>query len=116
MKTKGKVIENDSYILPSDNEEMRKFVNKFKIDMMESVVSSIKFAIENKLPFIEVFQFKNSPFVVTISEKEFILNLDHISQFYKDHEIFELCPKVEELRKILKNKHEKEKQDTPGSD
>lgn len=101
--------ENELYILPSPTEEMRTFVNKFKVDMMEHVVSSIKFAVENRLPIVEVFQFKNSPFVVTINEKEFDTNLSHIGQFYKENEMFELCPRVEMLREILKRKpNEKE--------
>lgn len=110
-------MEDDTYILPSDNNEMRSFVNKFRIDMMERIVSSIKFAVENKLPLVEVFQFKNSPFVVTIAEKEFVQNLEHISQFYQDNEIFELCPRIEQLRKILQNKpDEKENPDSQGPD
>jgi len=96
--------ENELYIIPSGNDDMRNFVNKFKIDMMEHVILSIKFAIENKLPIVEVFQFKNSPFVVTITNTEFMSNLEHISQFYRKHEIFELCQKVEELQQTLKNK------------
>lgn len=101
--------ENELYILPSPNEEMRTFVSKFKVDMMEHVVSSIKFAVENKLPIVEVFQFKNSPFVVTINEREFEPNLSHIRQYYMEHEIYELCPRVEQLQEILKRKlNEKE--------
>jgi len=108
--------ENELYILPSPNDEMRTFVNKFRVDMMEHVVSSIKFAVENKLPIVEVFQFSNSPFVVTIAEKEFVPNLDHISKYYKDNQIFELCPRVEQLRNILQNKpDEKENPDRSSS-
>jgi hypothetical protein len=115
IKTSNK--DNELYILPSPNDEMREFINKFKVDMMEHVVSSIKFAVENKLPIVEVFQFKNSPFVVTIKAAEFVPNLEHISKFYKDHEIFELCPRVEQLRNILKNKpDEKEKPDSSEPD
>lgn len=106
--------ENELYILPSPTEEMRTFVTKFKVDMMEHVVSSIKFALENKLPIVEVFQFKNSPFVVTINEKEFETNLSHIEKFYKDNEIFELCPRVEQLQELLKRKlNEKESPENP---
>jgi len=108
--------ENELYIIPSPNEEMRVFVNKFKVDMMEHVVSSIKFAVENKLPIVEVFQFKNSPFVVTINEKEFDANLTHIGKYYKDHQIFELCPRVEQLREVLKRKkNEKERPEDTGT-
>ena len=118
VKKKHKVHmkENELYILPSPNDEMRKFVYKFKVDMMEHVISSIKFAIENKFPIIEVFQFKNSPFVVTISEKEFSINLNFIYQFYKENEMYELVPRVEQLQEILKRKNdEKQNKETDGN-
>ena len=109
------IKENELYILPSPNDEMRKFVNKFKVDMMEHIISSIKYAIENNLSIVEVFQFKNSPFVVTIAEKEFEANLDHIGKFYADNQIYELCPRVEQLREtIKKNEKEKPKSDCNG--
>lgn len=108
VKTKSVIKENELYILPSLNDEMRKFVNKFKVDMMEHIIGSIKYAIENKLSIVEVFQFKNSPFVVTIAKKEFSANLDHIGKFYADNQIYELCPRIEQLRETLK-KNEKEK-------
>jgi hypothetical protein len=114
---KTSIKNNESYILPSSTDEMREFVEKFKIDMMEHIISSIKFAVENKLPIVEVFQFTNSPFVVTISEKEFVLNLEHINKFYKDQQIFELCQRVEQLKNLLKNKpDEKEKSKKSGTD
>jgi hypothetical protein len=110
------VPDNELYILPSPNEEMREFVSKFKVDMMEHVVSSIKFAVENKLSIVEVFQFKDSPFVVTINEKEFMPNLSHIRKYYMENELFELCPKVEKLCETLNPKtDEKEKQDPDGN-
>jgi len=102
-KNKRAVVkENEPYILPSESDEMRKFINLFKVDMMESVINSIKFAVENRLPIVEAFQFKDSPFVVTINEREFEPNLTHISTYYKEHEFYELLPRVEELRKSLK--------------
>lgn len=113
-KKKTEMQDADLYVLPSQNDEMRSFVNKFKVDMMEHVVSSIKFAVENKLPLVEVFQFKNSPFVVTINEKEFIPNLSNIRDYYREKQLFELCPRVEQLCETLM-KNEKEKQDPDGS-
>jgi hypothetical protein len=117
-RKKADVIENDTYILPSPNEEMRLFISKFKVDMMEHIVSSINFAVKNKLPIVEVFQFRNSPFVVTIAEKEFATNLDHIGKYYKDNQIYELYPRVEQLCKILKDTKtdEKEKPDSSRPD
>lgn len=116
-KLKVTVEENELYILPTPNDEMRSFVNKFKIDMMEHVVESIEFALAHKLPIIEVFQFKNSPFVVTLAEKEFESNLEHIYKSLMSEEIYELCPKVEKLREILKRKQNEKKQgpDNPNN-
>lgn len=101
---KKKIELTETYILPSDNNEMRDFVKKFKLDMMENIVSNIKSAIENKLDIVEVFSFKKSPFVVTISQKEFDINLEHIEKFYKDNQIFESLPRVQKVRQLLKNK------------
>jgi signal recognition particle receptor subunit beta len=113
VKKKNKIVakENKLYILPSLNSDMRKYISKFKVDMMEHVVSSIKFAVENKLPIVEVFQFKNTPFVVVINEQEFMSNLSHIRNYYMENEIYELCPRVEKLYETLK-KNEKENLDS----
>jgi len=114
---KIEVSENEPYLLPSTNDEMREFISKFRVDMMEHVISSIKFAHKNNLNLVEVFQFNNTSFVVTICEREYIPNLIHISNFYKKNEIYELCPRVDELHKLLKYKHdEKEKTDKSNPD
>lgn len=115
-KRKAAIRENELYVLPSPSEEMRTFVSKFKVDMMEHIVSSIKFAVENRRDIVEVFQFSNSPFVVTISKKEFESNLEHIEKFYTDNQMYELCSRVEELRNKLKtNNDEKENSETDNS-
>lgn len=115
--SKTDTVENELYVLPSSSEEMTIFVGKFKIDMMEHVVNSIKFAVENKMDLVEVFQFKNSKFVVTIAEKEFESNLENINKYYVDKQMYELCSRVEQLRNILKKKNdEKEKSKPNGSD
>jgi hypothetical protein len=116
-KKKENLKENSSYILPSDNDELKLFIEKYKVDMTEQVVASIQFAIEKKLPIIEVFQFKNSDFVITLSEKEFESNLDNIFDFYLEKENYELCTRVVKLREFIKNKrnNEKEKASITGS-
>lgn len=115
-KQKSAINENELYILPSPNGEMRTFISQFKVDVMEHVVSSIKFAIENNRDLVEVFQFSDSPFVVTISKKEFDSNLHLIEEFYSQNQMFELCAKVEELRNKLKlNNDEKENSETDDS-
>lgn len=97
------IKKNEFYILPSSNDELQVFIEKFKIDMMEHIVNSIEFAMINKVPIIEIFQFKNSPFVVTLSDKEFFKNLEHIHNFCIDNEIYELCLQIEKLQKKYKS-------------
>lgn len=70
--------------------------------MMEQVVEIIEFAITHQLPFIEVFQFKNSDFVITLSEKDYLTNLDNVFAYYMEKEAYEYCPRVVRLRETLK--------------
>lgn len=92
------------YVLPSDNTDLQSFSKKFKLDMMEQVVSIIEFALTNELPLIEVFQFKNSDFVITLSEKDYLTNLDNIYSYYLNNEIYEHCTRVARLQKLLKER------------
>ena len=92
------------YVLPSENKDLQSFSQKFKVDMMEQVVGIIEFAVERHLPIIEVFQFKNSDFVITLSEKDYLTNLDNIYTYYMQREEYENCPRVVRLRKTLQEK------------
>jgi len=92
------------YVLPSNNKDLEFFSKKYKLDMMEQVVGIIEFAIEHNLPLIEVFQFKNSDFVITLSEKDYLTNLDNIYSYYMKNESYEHCTRVVRLQKILNKK------------
>jgi hypothetical protein len=93
---------NEPYVLPSNNTELEPFIEKYKIDLMEQVVSSIEFALEHKLPLVELFQFKNSKFAVTIAPHEFEPNLELIYNYYLSMEKYELCKRVVVLRDKIK--------------
>ena len=97
-------LNNANYVLPSDSKELQSFAQKHKIDMMEQIVDSIEFAVENKLTLIEIFQFKNSDFVITISEKDYLANIDNIYTYYMKSEAYENCQRVVRLQKTLKEK------------
>lgn len=112
-KKVGITKENPIYVLPSANEELEIFVNKYRVDMMEQVVSAIEYALENKLSMIEIFQFKNSHFVVTISEREFDSNLENIYKTYMEDEVYELCPRVIRLRELLKRTNNEKQKPAP---
>ena len=103
-KKKIQIPENETYILPSSDEELLIFTKKFKLDMTEHIVSSIEYAVEHKLPLVELFQFKKSDYVITISEKEYKENIEHIYEFYNDCKLYELCPRIEKIRELLKSK------------
>lgn len=96
--SKISVEENEPYVLPSDNKQLQTFISKYKVDMTEQVVSSIEFAIKYKLPIVEVFQFKDSKFVITLSPPEFDTNLENIYNFYLEAEHYELCQRIVKLR------------------
>lgn len=70
--------------------------------MQEQVVSSIEHALEHNATVVEVFQFKNSKFVITLSQSEFQSNLSHIYNQYMQEEKYELCPRITKLLERLK--------------
>ena len=90
------------YVLPADNNELEIFARKFKPSLMDQVVKSIEFAVNNDLPSVEVFQFKDSDFVITIMQKDFLNNLDNVYSFYIKNESYEKCPRVVTLQQTLK--------------
>lgn len=83
--------------------------------MMEHVAEAIEYAVINRLPLVEVFQFKNSDFVITVFEKDYLSNIDNIYDYYMKQEVYECCPRIIKLRKTLKEKSVKpdEKEQTP---
>jgi hypothetical protein len=112
-KKKNIVKENEPYVLPADDKELESFIRKYNLDLTQQVVSSIEFAVKNRLPIIEAFQFKGSSFVVTITAKEFDSNLENIYNYYLDNEYYELCKRVLDIRgEIQKYPNEKTKQKT----
>lgn len=95
--------ENDVLMLPSDNKEMELFIKSNKTYLTEQALYSIEFAVDNKLPFVEVFKFNNSDFVITVGENEFLTNVNHIYNFYLETENYELCTRAVKLQAALKN-------------
>jgi len=100
------------YVLPSNFDEMERFIDSHKIEMTEQVVSSIEYALNKKLSFVEVFSFKNSDFVITIPIESFRENLKNVFNYYIDTENYELCVRIKSIETLLekalkKNLHEK---------
>lgn len=103
MPCKKKNVERilKQYQLPSENNDLQSFIDTKRVDMMEQAISSIEYALDNNLPLVELYQFKDSEFVVMVSDKEFLTNLEHIYDYYIINEMYELCKRVVGLKKRL---------------
>lgn len=105
--------ENEDYsslMLPEDYVTMEKFIVSNKVKLMEQVLSSIHFAIKNDLVAVEVFNFSNSDFIVTLEYQSFKDNIENIYKFYLDAELYEYCSRVSKLKKLLELHEQKQKQ------
>jgi hypothetical protein len=89
------------FVLPSDFKELELYVQSHKTDLTERVISSIEFALEKNLPMVEVFNFKNSDFVITISREAFRDNIQNAYNFYLIEEKYELCGRVKRIESLL---------------
>lgn len=101
-----------SKTLPSDFESMDSFVSKNKNELTEQVISSIEFAINNNLTDVEVFNFKDTDFIVILNASMFLENLEHIYNYYISTEQYEFCGRVSKLKKLLnqqKNNEQKKR-------
>jgi hypothetical protein len=98
MATKDKY---KPFVLPSDFKELETYVQSHKTDLTERVISSIEFAIKKNLPMVEVFNFKNSDFVITISREAFRDNIQNVYNFYLQEEKYELCGRVKRVELLL---------------
>lgn len=113
MAKKQLSVSYKPYELPSDFSEMNSFIEKNKTIMTEQVVSSIEHALEKKLDIVEVFKFKSSDFVVTLSQTNFKQNLENVYNYYIATEKYELCARVKKVEMLLNtvsykiNSHEK---------
>jgi len=97
----AKKIKNIKFILPSNNDRLQKFIDEKKTEMTEQVVSCIELAVKQNLPFVEVFQFEDSTYVITLPEKDFLPNLENIYNYYVSSEQYELCKRVTKLKSKL---------------
>ena len=52
---------------------------------------------------VEVFNFKNSDFVITISREAFRDNIQNVYNFYLQSEKYELCGRVKHVEMLLDN-------------
>jgi hypothetical protein len=102
----------EPYMLPSKFNEMESHIIKNKISIMEQVLTSINYALTKKLQFVEVFKFKDSDFIITLSDDRFKENIANIYDFYIKSEQYELCDRVKKLEKKLTTYEQKKQKKT----
>lgn len=90
-------------ILPSGDAALKTFISTQKVKLMEQVINSIEYALENKLDIVEVFVFNGSDFTVTLNQECFLENVENIYKFYMAGEKYELCNRVKRINlRLLK--------------
>ena len=83
--------------LPSNNEEMEKYLDENRVQINEAMIDNIDYAIRKRMAAVEVFSFKGSKFVVLINRKDFKENLENIFDFSLSNEHFEVCGKAKRV-------------------
>ena len=88
--------------LPFEYHEMESFIQKNKAKLMEQIVVSVQYALDNDYTSVEVFSFKNSDFIVILEWSDFKDNIDNIFEYYVQTEQYEYCDRLVKLKKHQK--------------
>lgn len=91
--------------LPSNNVDMEKFIVDHREYLYQNIVDNIEYAVNSKQIVAKIFEFENSPFVISIEHKNFRENLDHIFNESLNGEKYELCAKIKSLLARLDKPH-----------
>lgn len=100
-------------LLPSEFDELEQFIIQNKNLLTKQVTDSIEHAIQNNLSVVEVFNFKDSDFIITLQSETFRDNLNNIYKYYIESEQYEKCKCVKDLELLLDNKNTNEKRQKP---
>lgn len=93
--------------LPFEYDEMESFIRIYKDKLMEQIVLSVQYALDNEHPSVEVFSFKNSDFIVILDKSEFKENIDNIFEYYVKTEQYEFCNRLVKLKKQIEQHEQK---------
>lgn len=101
-------------ILPKSFHEMEEYIKSNKKELVHVLIDGIEAAVDNNLKNIELFKFEKSGFIVVISNKEFLKNLENaMAQLNKKRDQVYIT-KINRLIDIItgRSKHvKKEKKD-----
>jgi hypothetical protein len=94
MRKKNKILpfkKISKFELPSDNDKLEDFIKKNKNKMVLHSIKMLEYAVRTNLEFVEIFRFKNSNFIVTISKEEYKENVEFIFEQLLKDENYEFC-------------------------
>lgn len=84
--------------LPSNNDEMEKYLDVHRKEINSRMVDNISYAIKYRLSAVEIFSFKNSNFIVLMNRRDFKENLQNILDFSMKQDDYATCIKT---RKVM---------------
>ena len=93
----------DSMVLPSENDEMEKFITLNRVKMLHHSIKIIESAIDNKMPVAELYRFRKSNYAVIICDSDYKTNLDFILQELINLEEYEICSYVKTVKQKVDN-------------
>jgi hypothetical protein len=99
---KSKIVKKkDSYEviqLPSNNDEMEKYLDANRKEINSRMIDNISYAIKHRMTAVEIFSFKNSNFIVLMNRRDFKENLQNILDFSTKQDDYATCIKA---RKVI---------------
>lgn len=90
--------------IPSEFNLMNQFLESKKLECTEHVVASIEYAHNRKMDHIQLFEFENTDYVISLNSSTFNENLDNIYDYYIDSEQYEYCNRLLEVKKLINTK------------
>lgn len=106
------VVEKISYTLPSKNDVLRNYLVRNKTLLQEKIVSAIEYALLHNLNVVDIFDFENTDFIISIYPKDFNTNLEYIFKSYIQSENYELCTRIVRLQNVIKNQSKTDEKET----
>lgn len=94
-------VEWRTYLDPSKNKRVRKFIKYRGQEVFTNLYQSIDAAISNNTEELLILVHPNVSSIVSISKKEYIEVLNHCINFFKSIQGYESCAEIVKIKKRL---------------
>jgi hypothetical protein len=82
---------SDPFEIPAKFDAMESYILTHKTELRESILDSIEVGLYNELSAVDVINFHESSYVISLREEEYLPNVRWIYDSYLDEESYELC-------------------------